>query len=547
MEKKCNFVTGNSDDNERRSEESPTDKYKSKSLQNLKQLQDDMINNSIDSLFFHKRMQLFVLCILLLLPQIAGAQRVLTLDSCRQLAIANNKQLGVARTGREIASYNVKSARTKYLPRVDAMAGYELMSKEVSILNNSQKDALNNLGTNTMTKVGNSVSDVFTRLVQDGAITPQMAQQLAQQMGTMSSSLAALGDELGSTIRQAFRTNNRNMFAGSVLVSQPLYMGGSITALNRIAEINETIADDNYDMLLQNVLYEIEATYWLVVSLRQKQKLADSYLNLVNQLHDDVYKMINEGVAIRADGLNVDVRVNEAEIAKMRVDDNLTLAKMLLCQLCGLPMHTQLTLADEGKDINPVSDISAGYATTDVSRPELRLLQSAIGVAEQSQRLVTATYFRPQVALTGGYLLSNPNVFNGFERKFAGVWNVGVLVRMPVWDWHDGRHKLAASRAVTTIAKLEHSDLSEKVNLQVEQERFKVREANRRLELSTKHVASAEENLRCASLGFREGVMSLSDVTAAQTAWEAAHTQKIDAGIEVQLSLLGLRKALGQI
>ena len=366
-------------------------------------------------------------------------------------------------------------------------------------------------------------------------------------MGAMSSSIAALGDEFGSTIRQAFRTNNRNMFAGSVLVSQPLYMGGSITALNRIAEINETIADDNYDMLLQNVLYEIEATYWLVVSLRQKQKLAESYLNLVNQLHDDVYKMINEGVAIRADGLNVDVRVNEAEIAKMRVEDNLVLAKMLLCQLCGLPMHTPLTLADEGKEIIPASDMGVGYATTDVTRPELRMLQSAIGVSEQSQRLITATYFRPQVALTGGYLLSNPNVYNGFERKFAGVWNVGVLVRMPIWDWHDGRHKLAASRAATTIAKLEHSDLSEKVNLQVEQERFKVREANRRLELSTKHVASAEENLRCASLGFREGVMSLSDVTAAQTAWEAAHTQKIDAGIEVQLSLLGLRKALGQI
>ena len=507
-----------------------------------------MIKNTfIDSPFFHKKMQLLVFGLLVLLPQIAGAQRVMTLDSCRQLAIANNKQLSVARTGREIASYNVKSARTKYLPRVDAMAGYELMSKEVSILNNSQKDALNNLGTNTMSKVGNSVSDVFTRLVQDGAITPQMAQQLAQQMGAMSSSIAALGDEFGSTIRQAFRTNNRNMFAGSVLVSQPLYRGGSMTALNRIAEINETIADDNYDMLLQNVLYEIEATYWLVVSLRQKQKLAESYLNLVNQLHDDVYKMINEGVAIRADGLNVDVRVNEAEIAKMRVEDNLVLAKMLLCQLCGLPMHTPLTLADEGKEIIPASDMGVGYATTDVTRPELRMLQSAIGVSEQSQRLITATYFRPQVALTGGYLLSNPNVYNGFERKFAGVWNVGVLVRMPIWDWHDGRHKLAASRAATTIAKLEHSDLSEKVNLQVEQERFKVREANRRLELSTKHVASAEENLRCASLGFREGVMSLSDVTAAQTAWEAAHTQKIDAGIEVQLSLLGLRKALGQI
>ena len=487
------------------------------------------------------------LVLLALLPMTGVAQRVLTLDSCRQLAITNNKQLSAARTKKEIASYDVKSAKTKYLPHVDAMAGYELMSKEVSILNNSQKNALDNLGTNAASAMGSNVSDIITGMVQNGTITPQMAQQLSQQMGALSSTLATMGDDLGSTIRKAFRTNNRNMFAGAVMVSQPLYMGGSINALNRVAELKTTMADNNYEMLLDNVLYEIDATYWLVVSLRQKQKLAGSYLDLVKQLHDDVYKMINEGVAIRADGLNVDVRVNEAEMALMRVEDNLTLAKMLLCQLCGLPMDTDFTLIDEGRELSSSTGALSADEASVIDRPELRLLQTAIDISEQAQRIVTATHFRPQVALTGGYLLSNPNVYNGFERKFSGIWNVGVVVRMPLWDWHDGRYKLASSRAATTIAKLERNDLEEKINLQVEQERFKVREASRRLELSVKHVASAEENLRCASLGFREGVMNLSEVMTAQTAWEAAHTQKIDAEIDVQLSLLGLRKALGQI
>ncbi len=506
-----------------------------------------MRKESIVSIFFQKRTRLLACSLLVLLPLTISAQRVLTLDSCRRLAITNNKQLSVARSQKEMASYNVKSAKTKYLPHVDAMAGYELMSKEVSILNNSQKDALNHLGTNAVTGMGASVTDIISTMVQDGTITPQMAQRLGQQMGVLSSSLATMGDDLGSTIRQAFRTNNRNMFAGAVMLTQPLYMGGSIKALNRVAELKANMADDNYDMLQQKVLYEIDATYWLVVSLRQKQKLAESFLDLVTKLHDDVYKMINEGVAVRADGLNVDVRVNEAEMAKMRVDDNLALVKMLLCQLCGLPMDTEFTLSDEGKELASATGQMPTEGTSTIDRPELRLLQTTIDISEQAQRVVTATHFRPQVALTGGYLISNPNTFNGFERKFSGVWNVGVMVRMPLWDWNDGRYKLAATRAATTIAKLERSDLEEKINLQVEQERFKVREAYRRLELSTKHVSSAEENLRCASLGFREGVMSLSDVMAAQTAWESAHTQKIDAEIEVQLSLIGLRKALGQL
>ena len=227
-----------------------------------------MRKESIVSIFFQKRTRLLACCLLVLLPLTISAQRVLTLDSCRQLAINNNKQLSVARSQKEMASYNVKSAKTKYLPHVDAMAGYELMSKEVSILNNSQKDALNHLGTNAVTGVGARVTDIITTMVQDGTITPQMGQRLGQQMGVLSSSLATMGDDLGSTIRQAFRTNTRNMFAGAVMLTQPLYMGGSIKALNRVAELKSDMADDNYDMLQQNVLYEIDATYWLVASLR---------------------------------------------------------------------------------------------------------------------------------------------------------------------------------------------------------------------------------------------------------------------------------------
>jgi outer membrane protein TolC len=300
-------------------------------------------------------------------------------------------------------------------------------------------------------------------------------------------------------------------------------------------------------MLVQNTLYEIDATYWLVVSLKQKQRLADSYLELVKQFNTDVHKMIDQGVSTRAEGLSVDVRVNEAEMTKMKVDDNLVLSKMLLCQLCGLPMDYPITLADEDKD--PIPDYTSVVADADVAsdRPELRMLQVGIDISEQTSKILTATYYRPQIALTGGYLLSNPNLYNGFEHKFSGVWNIGLLVRMPLWDWHEGRYKIRASKAATTIAQLERSDLLEKINLQVEQHRFRYREALRRMEMSKKHVSSAEENLRCATVGFREGVMSLTEVMTAQTAWQAAQSEKIDSQIEVQLSQVALRKALGQL
>ena len=456
-------------------------------------------------------------------PLLATAQEVLTLEACQQLALENNKQLVVARLGKDVASNQLLAARTKYLPRVDAIAGYELTSREMSILNKEQKNALNNLGTSAVS----SASQLLTNMVQDGLINPQTAQQLGQQLGKMSPTLASMGNDLGASIRRAFRTNNRNM------------MGG------QMAEINTHVADDNYDLVTQQTLFEIESTYWLVVSLKQKEQLADSYLELVKKLNEDVHKMITQGVATQAEGLNIGVRLNEVEMSKMRVEDNVALAKMLLCQLCGLPMDKPITLADEGKELSGAIGDASLPANVESDRPELRMLYHSVALAEQSSKLITATYYRPQVALTGGFLTTNPSVYNGFEHKFYGVWNIGLLVRMPLWSWNEGRFKLNAAKATTTIAEMERKDLSEKINLQVEQERFKVREANRRMELAQKHVASAEENLRCANLGFHEGVMSLTDVMAAQTAWESAHSQKIDAEIEVRLAQLGLRKAIG--
>jgi outer membrane protein TolC len=474
------------------------------------------------------------------------AQEVLSLEDCRQLALENNKQIQVAKLQKDVASDNRQSARTKYLPRVDAVAGYELMSREVSILSEDQKTALNNLGTNAMTKASPKITELMTSWVQQGLFTPQQAQALQKQLEGMSPSLMAMGNELGNTIREAFRTNNRNMFAGSVIISQPVYMGGSITALNKMADIGVDMADNTYDLMLQNTLYEIDAAYWLVVSLRHKQRLAESFYTLVKKLEEDVQKLIKEGLATQADGLNIGVRVNEAEMNKLKVDDNLTLSKMLLCQLCGLPMNKAITLKDETEESLSSVPVSPTLTST-IDRPELRLLQNTIDLSEQSTKIITATYYRPQVAVTGGFVVNNPSVYNGFEHKFAGMWNIGLMVRMPIWNWNEGRYKLHSAKAATHIAQMQREDLNEKINLQVEQQRFKVSEATRRLELSKKHLVSAEENLRCANLGFREGVMSLTDVMTAQTAWEAAQNQRIDAEIEVQLSQVSLRKALGQL
>ena len=472
--------------------------------------------------------------------------QTLSLDSCRAMALRNNKQLGIARAKQQAAMNVRKSARTQYLPHIDVAGGWMLSSREVSLLNSEQKDKLSNLGTIAAGKVDASqVSDFLTQMVQKGLLSPTEAQQYGQLATNTTQQLAAFGNNLGEEIKDAFRTDTRSIIVGSVVVNQPVFMGGAITAANRMADISEQMAAVSVDASEQDVLYDIDNAYWLVVSLKQKQRLADSYLKLVQKLDDDVKKMIKEGVATRADGLKVDVKVNEAEMTKTQVDNGLSLARMLLCQLCGIQINDKVTLVDETKDDLAVASLNRYNKNQAMeSRPELKLLNNAVELSEQTTNLARATRL-PQVALTGGYTISNPNLFNGFEKKFGGMWALGIMVRVPVLDWGDATYKIRASKIATNIARLTLDEAREKIDLQVNQCDYRLKEANKKLVTAQKNIQRAEENLRCANVGFKEGVMDATEVMAAQTAWLQAKTQKIDAQIDVCLSEAAMKKAIG--
>lgn len=472
--------------------------------------------------------------------------QTLSLDSCRAMALRNNKQLGIARAKQQAAINVRKSARTKYLPHIDVAGGWMLSSRELSILNSEQKDKLSNLGTNAIGSVDVShVSDLITSMVQKGVLSPAEAQQYGQLISGTTQHFAELGNSLGNEIKDAFRTDTRSIIVGSVVVNQPVFMGGAITAANRMADISEKMANTSIDASEQNVLYDIDQTYWLVVSLKQKQRLAESYLNLVKKLDEDVNKMIKEGVATRADGLKVDVKVNEAEMTKTQVDNGLSLARMLLCQLCGIQISDRVTLVDETRDDIAVASMNRYNKDMAMeSRPELKLLNNAVELSEQTTNIARATML-PQVALTGGYMISNPNLFNGYEKKFGGMWNIGIMVRVPVLDWGDATYKVRASKIATNIARLTLDEAREKINLQVNQCDYRLKEANKKLATAQKNIQRAEENLRCANIGFKEGVMDATEVMAAQTAWLQAKTQKIDAQIDVCLGEAAMKKAIG--
>lgn len=467
------------------------------------------------------------------------AQRTLNLDSCRTLALSNNKELRMSKEKVNAAHYQQKAAFTNFLPKIDMMGTYMRTEKEISLLSDDQKSAISNIGT-AVAPMGQKLQQILSS---DPSLAPLLT-PLQSVMGTLPGAL----NQVGQGMVDALRTDTRNMFGGMVTLTQPIFMGGKIIAYNKITKFAEQLAESQHATELQDVILNTDQAYWQVISLVNKKKLAESFLDLVKKLDSDVSKMVAEGVATKADELSVKVKVNEAEMTLTKVENGLSLSKMVLCQLCGIPLDTPITLADESMENITLPDtyIEGNVNTALSNREELKSLELASKIYRQKVN-VTRSEFLPSVGLTATYLVTNPSLVNGFERKMRGMWGLGMMVKIPVFHWGEGIYKVKAAKAEANIAQYKLDDVKEKVELQVTQATYKVNEATKKLAMAEKNMAKADENLRYANLGFQEGVIPTSNVLEAQTAWLSAQSGKIDAQIDVKMSEIYLNKSMGTL
>ncbi len=222
---------------------------------------------------------------------------------------------------------------------------------------------------------------------------------------------------------------------------------------------------------------------------------------------------------------------------------------MALAQVCGLPVHTMLTLADEDAEtISATAPIAKSYNMQDVysAREDLRALELGVKIYKEKENIARASMM-PNLALVGAYTFSNPNMFNGFEKKFSGMFSVGAMLTVPIWHWGGNYNKVRAAKAQTVAARLELDNAKDMIDLQVNQASFKAQEAVKTFNMTEANLEKADENLRCAEVGFRDGVMTVDNVMEAQTAWLKAHSENVDARIDVYLCDVYLNKVLGRL
>ena len=473
-----------------------------------------------------------IVCTLFLIGGMAAtmaAQGTVSLDSCRAMALHNNKELRQAEAKIEVARHQHATAQAAYKPSIDLEASYLYNARNLSLVESDQLLPTKSFNPKTGAYDFNLVTD------------PQTGYPVQVNGQFVPSQVALLP-------KDALTYNIHHVMAGALTITQPLYMGGKIKAMNEITSRAEELARTMSQNKADDIIYDVDVAYWQVVSLVAKQKLAQSYVGLVERLDKDVKAMQQQGVATKANVLTVDVKLNEAQVDLTRVNNGVVLARMLLAQRCGLPVNTTFTLADENRDEVgmglPVA--KADMNTVLARRHDIRALELATEIYDQKARVERAAML-PSLAAMAAVYVTNPNSFNGFKNRFNGSFAVGAVLKVPIWHWGGLSNKYKAALVDAKIKRLEMEEAKEKIELQVTQANFKYQEAYKTYEMTKANLAQADENLRVAQLAFREGMSTSDEVLTAQTAWLKAHSEKIDAEIDVMMCDVYLSKVTGRM
>lgn len=470
---------------------------------------------------------------------------IFTLEQYENMALANSTSVQIARERIKQAENIKKAAFTQLLPSFNAVGAYTWNQKKISMIS---EDALLPVGTKMSDgSFGFTAEQVNNRWAMiDDRPVPLDADGVPFDPKVHPEKI--LWKNYALLPKDALTFDMRNVFVGGIGFSQPIFMGFKIRELYNISKNSQAVAEIEYDKLKEDLCVEVDQAYWMVVSLLNKQKLAQQYVELLTTLHGNVEKAIQEGVATKGDLLNVKVKLNEANLALTKATNGIALAKMQLFYLSGLDVSGDYGVADT--DFTNYSDKESMPNEYDVvslalnNRLELKELERMEDIAG-SQVKIARSRFMPNIVATGNYYVSNPNIYNGFRKSFKGAFAIGVGITIPIFHFGDRIYTLKAAQNEHNIVLGRIEQARKLITLQSTMSKLKLDEARQKLLSANSNIDAAKENLRLADLSYKEGLITLSDLLAAQTAFISAQSEQIDASIDERICRLTLLKNMG--
>ena len=423
-----------------------------------------------------------------------------TLEQLKDSALQNNIAIRSARHSVDAAQQQRREAFTKYFPNIS--------------------------GTGLWFNANKGMAETTLNLAEN--MPPELGASLAQMLP--AEALAALANPISISMM-------KNGTIAGVTAIQPVFAGGQIINGNKLAKVGEDVTRLQLQLSENEVEKTTEQYFWQIVSLQEKMKTVEAVEALLNDVAKDADVAVRAGVAMRNDLLQVQLRQNDVASQKLKLQNGLSLVRLLLTQYCGLQDST-FTLHYSTEAASPVS-LKQDHQQALASTAEYQLLGKQVE-ATSLQRKMEVGKNLPTVGVGAGYnyhnLLDNDHTFG----------MVFATVSVPISDWWGGSHAIKRKKIEQQKAEEQLADNAELLKIRMQKAWNDVEEAYQQILIAQRSIEQAEENLRLNRDFYRAGTSKMSDLLEAQLLYQQSCDKQTDAYADYQNKLLEYRQAVGQ-
>jgi len=439
--------------------------------------------------------------VLMIVPSLfspAKAQTI-SLDSCKRLALENNRNIKEAEMQVQVAGQQKKEAFTNYFPKVSGVA---MALRSADYLIKAEMPPMN-------FPVWDGQNQVMLENPTQFAYVPSIPLGLLDYINT-----------------------------AAVSVTMPVYTGGRIRNGNKLADLGEEVSVFQKEMTTNNVLIKTEELFWTLQSLNEKEKTVRSYQIMVDSLYRDVNNFVQAGLVQKNDLLKVQLKQNELKTNHFKLQNGITLTKRALCQHIGIPYDSLLVFSSN--DVFPEKAFEMSDPDQMImNRTEYRLLNKSVEAQELQKKMAIGEYM-PQLAVVGtGF------AYDAMDQTSSNAFAM-VSLNIPISDWWGGNHKVKQHSIEVDKAKTSFEENTELMTLQIRKVENEVNETRYQIDISNISVEQAKGNLKLSEDNYKAGVTGISDLLEAQAMYQQALDSLTDARCQYQLKVSQYRLATGQ-
>jgi len=336
---------------------------------------------------------------------------------------------------------------------------------------------------------------------------------------------------------------NTNSYSASL--SQAIFAGGKIWNSLSLAHKALDIAEQEYRKVYQQLKFDVIKAFYEVQKAEKMVELGEDSLAMAMQHLEYVESMQKVGMVTKAEVLRSKVQEAQANIAYIKANQGLELAKNAFNEILGKDLDAKVNLAHEELNIEAIQV----YAYEDLlqiaytDRPDWIQFELNKKVTEDQVKIAAGGLF-PAVSVVGNYDVGSTQYSSlqinskNWTAVVSGTWNL--------FDGTATFNKIREARAKLDSQKAQEKSVKRSVAVDVKNTCFLLKSAKENL-LSNKTAKElAIESYEIAELRYRSGLDSNLEEIDAQVALTQAKVEYLQAEHELNLALAGVNKAIGR-